>query len=84
MKKYTLNLGKSNKPLQLRGAYKDEKKFLEIIKKTLNEMNPFFNFTISDIVRMSFADFGNRIISGKLQIDFNLGEKEITFKVKKD
>lgn len=84
MKKYTLDLGnkKQNKFLQIR-TNDDEKKFLEIVKNQLNSLSPYFDFSVSDIVRMGAVDFGQRILSGDVKVKIDVKAKDITFKIKK-
>ena len=84
MKKFNLDLGnkKQNQFIQIR-TNADEKRFLEIVKNKLNSMSPYFDFSVSDIIRMGYADFGERLLSGELKVKIDLPVKAITFALKK-
>ena len=84
VKKFILDLGnlKQTKFFQIR-TNEDEKKFLENVCNKLNSSSPFFKFSVSDVIRMAYADFGGRILGGEFTIKINIPEKDISFKVKK-
>ncbi len=84
MKKYKLDLGnkKNTQFIQIR-SNPDEKKFLEMVKNKLNSSSSYFDFSVSDIIRMSFVDFGHRILGGEMNIKIDLKSKDVTFKIKK-
>ena len=84
MKQYNLDLGnkKQTKFIQIR-SNEDEQKSLEMVRNKINSMSSYFDFSVSDIIRMGYSDFGERILLGELKIKIDLPVKEITFKLNK-
>lgn len=83
-KKFILDLGNRKQTgfIQIR-TNPEEKNFLQNATNKLNSSSPYLNMTISDFIRMSYADFGQRILGGNFTIKINIPEKDISFRLKK-
>jgi len=82
--KFVLDLGnkKQTQFIQLR-TNEDEKKFLDNVTNKLNSASPYLKFSVSDIIRLAFADFGQRILGSEFKIIIDIPAKDISFKLKK-